>query len=560
VQQNDGLVTDTEEFFTGLKVALASGQIVQIAAVEQGKETFSSSPMLVRAPTLAAAIADSGEKNLSVIHSLIDNPTAAQNSIVAIPAPATSGHQTTTARPATATHLVNVAHLTTAAHLVSTSTPTAAQSSSNSAKSEPEPKLSPATVALAPGVKQTFTLENKPTGPVNWEIDPNVGSLVPNGDGEDSSAAIYTAPTSTGTVSLTGPVIVRATIGTKSSTANVTLVSSNASNPANVTPQTTQGVVDFITGHARSFFTFGVVLSQQGNNFSQASPFLDFQLDKTWWTFIGKQNGTDPDDRLSRFRLNTFFDTRLTAVGSSEIGSTTTPSSGTAAVAAPTVTPATYDSFITTRKAGSLQVGVYAPYELTPDRQYSIYIAPIFKAGFVTPTDTSSQTTTTDTGTAVTTGIVTPRKFFTNTSFGMRLGETQHVVYTNTCIANSRRGNPIAADANGVNCIDTTLAPSNLSYLDVTVGRYGNFEAFNQLTSNGVPTSLLRERPYRLNLEGALQIPNLPLVLGVSANVGGPGHIRAGYIPPQDDLRFFLGFKFDAQRIVTALVTAGTNK
>jgi len=97
-------------------------------------------------------------------------------------------------------------------------------------------------------------------------------------------------------------------------------------------------------------------------------------------------------------------------------------------------------------------------------------------------------------------------------------------------------------------------SPELISYLDVIMGRFSNLESFVQDGNSGPEN--LRRRLYRISLEGILKIPNTPLIVGFSANVGqeavgfGNAHItqRAG-----DDLRFLFGARFDVAKLVSKI-------
>ena len=77
-------------------------------------------------------------------------------------------------------------------------------------------------------------------------------------------------------------------------------------------------------------------------------------------------------------------------------------------------------------------------------------------------------------------------------------------------------------------------APELVSYVDITRGRFGDFE-----------------RPWRYSLEGVFKVPHSPLVLGFNANIGTGGN--AGFVQPRDDLRFLIGAQFDFAKFLKAL-------
>jgi hypothetical protein len=304
-------------------------------------------------------------------------------------------------------------------------------------------------------------------------------------------------------------------------------------------------------GRVRYSFTSGVVLSQnngfQAPSGSNAGLFLAFDADRAWLPL--NTHG------MSRFNINTFFDARLTSVATQNATSTTTTGSAT-----PSTSPSTFDTFKSSSQAASLEAGIYAPLVTTPwakDR-YSLFLGPLFKAGFVTLTDqqiaaasaqstsTASSTTTTTTQTAALTD-----RFYTNYALGSRIGVFRHF--------HSR-------DA----------APDLISFVDIAVGKFGDFEAVrliqpaerDNMTGYSLTNEMISLRPWRVSLEGLLRIPRTPLVLGFNANIGlSSVHaqmVKDGmtgtpflvpFALPKDDLRFLLGARFDAGKLFRSLPT-----
>jgi len=290
-----------------------------------------------------------------------------------------------------------------------------------------------------------------------------------------------------------------------------------APRPVNVVP------ADLETGHVRGYFTLGLVLAQSSNDFSanNASPYIDFNLDNTWLNreFSKKNFG---------LRINSFFDARLTAIATSAVASS---SNSSPAAAVPQTISAS--SVLLSRQAASMQIGTYIPVVMSRytygGRHYSMFVAPIGKAGFYTPTDTNGATNSTNTATATST---TPSRFFDFFGSGFRIGHTEDYP-------------------------EHGLAPELLNYLDITYGKYGNFEyANNDCLTGG--TGCFNQRLWRYAFEGMIKIPHTPLVFGMSANVAAQRSHVKGEIAPQDDLRFLFGAKFDAQKIVKSLFTFGS--
>jgi hypothetical protein len=300
------------------------------------------------------------------------------------------------------------------------------------------------------------------------------------------------------------------------------------------------------------------LLSQDQGSFSQSSLFLDFTLDKTWAMPGGHRQGKIKDQTTkthsNRWRpgVNTFFDARLTAIPvtacttSSSSGSTSSSTStnqSTACVQAPasgstSTTSMPLDTFLASRKTARLQIGTYLPWVITSwtygGSPQSLFIAPLAEVGFDTPVSditqaqpaSSGATTTAPAGTVT---PVNPTTFYNHYEYGARIG---HYAMTGS----------------------SSEAPEVLSYLDVTLGRFSNLESFVQEGNSG-PTDLQR-RLYRVYMEGILKVPNTPLIIGFSANIGqealGTGNIhiiqRAG-----DDLRFLFGARFDVSKLAAKI-------
>lgn len=233
-------------------------------------------------------------------------------------------------------------------------------------------------------------------------------------------------------------------------------------------------------GRVHYYFTAGVILSNdQGFQLNapgtQADLFLDLNADRAWLPL--DSNG------FRRVNINSYLDIGLTSVPTGH------------AQAANTL-----DSFIQSRKAATFQAGAYLPLIAgqpwsTGGSRYSLFVAPLAQAGFITLTSGTDPSGT--------------DRFFKSYSFGTRLGVFQH--------AHS------AAEA-----------PELVSYLDITLGRFGYFG-----------------RPWRYSLEGVFKVPHSPLVLGFNANIGTGGNLAL--TQSQDDLRFLVGAQFDFSKFLKAL-------
>ncbi len=306
----------------------------------------------------------------------------------------------------------------------------------------------------------------------------------------------------------------------------------------NISDAQTVGVLpaEMNWGRVRAYFTLGVLISAPGTNQlngSTASPFLALTVDKNWLR---------PRTAMQqRVRLNTFFDARLTS-----IAAVTDNSKGTTVAPLPTATNVLAD-----KHAGSLQVGAYVPVILSNyffrNHQYSLYAAPLAKVGFYQLTDS-----TTDTNGNTTLNNASFYKFH---AYGLRIGHYKEYVDW------EGRGN-------------THHSPEQLSYIDFTVGKWGNYEyarTFVPDAQSGACTAdpvqggtaascaVLRQQAWRYGFEGILRIPYTPFILGLSANISAQRLHLPGFTAPGDDLRFLFGMRFDSRKLLNGIAKIGGN-
>jgi hypothetical protein len=309
----------------------------------------------------------------------------------------------------------------------------------------------------------------------------------------------------------------------------------------------------------------------------------------------GRERSRKTSELNSRWGFTTYFQGRLTSIPVTicQAMTTTTPTMATMQTTQTTpaaggsgnqgTTPCSSDTlstFLTSTKSGEILGGAYLPIllpvwtsNMAPN---ALFIAPIAKVGFATPTGStgssapvSTSTTTTDMGTTTTAIVTQPvnaSQFYNFYSFGGRLGHFKL----------SR---------------DSSSAPELLSYLDVSVGRFSNLDtlvpAFDCKTDNSAlqpmtTCTALRNPPpagqsigpligvpvrrWRINIEGLLKIPSTPFAVGMSANIGQnlftpplscgsncPSGIPTTLQGPKDDLRFFIGAKFDLGKMLAKL-------
>jgi hypothetical protein len=245
------------------------------------------------------------------------------------------------------------------------------------------------------------------------------------------------------------------------------------------------GLADW--GRVRANFTAGMVLSFgngfQNPNASQSTLFLGLNVEKNW-----KSAGP-----TSRFLFTSFFDARLTSVP-------VTAAAGAEAVS----------TIVTSAKSAELQGGAYLPILIShwnwQNAPNALFIAPIAKVGFITPTSSVPQR------------IVNPSQFYNFYGFGARMGHFK-------------------LSANG------DSAPESLSYIDVVAGRFSNLETL----------APWHTRRWRIEVEGVMKVPASPFLLGFDANIGQNLLTAPGVQGAKDDLRFFVGAKFDIGKVVAKL-------
>jgi hypothetical protein len=191
------------------------------------------------------------------------------------------------------------------------------------------------------------------------------------------------------------------------------------------------------------------------------------------------------------------------------------------------------------------------------DENYSLFLAPIAKVGFTTltgdlntiaatPLNGNANTTPTSSAPPVLTG-----RFNTSFASGARLG-----LYRNF---HTREA-----------------APDLVSFIDITPGKFGGFEAYRNPTQYDPPSAnpsgpvtvrageFITVRPWRWSIEGLLKIPHSPFVVGFNANLrmygvpafqplGLPKGVVIPFAQPKDDLRFLFGARFDAAKLLHTL-------
>ncbi|MBC8166334.1 MAG: hypothetical protein H7Y20_10730 [Bryobacteraceae bacterium] len=350
---------------------------------------------------------------------------------------------------------------------------------------------------------------------------------------------------------------------------------SNDSPREGITSRTAESFLNF--GRVRSYFAAGSVLSTEGDSFIRPDIFLAFNMTKNWlWggpTGALNRNGSatfpsfhgsykrsessytysdknvDAKANYRRLMIDTFFETRLTAIPASVVNCTNSARAEceghTGKAEEKNLKPASdTDSFLASRKAATLQGGMVAPIVITTWTHrrdpHALSIGPLGKAGFQTPVGTIDQS-------GKTIDALSAKAFYVWYGAGARLGF--HHMST-----------------------DKNVAPDLISYIDIIMGRFTNLDSdplriqYFKAAGNGLPEvkgCLAGEvpgrvtnpdcmyeryaRPWRLGIEGLFKVPNTAWVFGFSANVRqnlGLGNSKT-VNHTRDDLRFFIGTKFN---------------
>ena len=292
----------------------------------------------------------------------------------------------------------------------------------------------------------------------------------------------------------------------------------------------------FDFGRSRMYLSLGAVLSQDQNQFSKSSVYLDFDTDSTWFMrdFKGNMGITGWKKNVAPKQFNTSFDARLTSLPVTSCNQAANPAAGCAPSS-----DSSFDTFITTSKAAVVSASVYLPYYFAWSswrwpvsdtatekmHRYALFFAPLGKAGFQTllnPTQsTPTSTPASSTATTSTTTVVNNQTYFHFYAPGMRFGLFKF------------------HDEQG-----TSMAPDNLMYLDVAYGKYENF-------AEVAPGTQDIFHPNRLAMEGRFKIPKLPFIIGFDSNTR--------YGSPQGDLRFLFGTMIDVGCLVQKISGSSSN-
>ena len=271
--------------------------------------------------------------------------------------------------------------------------------------------------------------------------------------------------------------------------------------------------IEYDWGRVRSYFTAGMIFSKEREEFSKSDLALSFVLDKNYYKSL-------------KWNLNTFFEARLTSIPVAAMATDEAADGGEDGEE-----PNQLDTFITSKKAGFAQAGVYLPVNVTAWKNQrelnTLFIAPLAKGGVMTITGDRR------TAEAETFGDDDVFNFY---SFGVRLGHFRY----------PRLRHPCTAFPQDENCDSfADYAPELISWLDITTGRWENFELTiptGQLDADGNPITT-RQRRWRYQAEGRLKIPETPFMVGFDGNFGqGP-----------DDLRFGFGMRFDVAKLIHRL-------
>jgi hypothetical protein len=309
-----------------------------------------------------------------------------------------------------------------------------------------------------------------------------------------------------------------------------------------------RAALEFDWGRTRAYFTGGVVFSKERDDFSKSDLALSFVLDKNYI-------------KRKRWNINSFFEARLSSV---PVAARDTASSDDDDEDDDDDDANPLDTFITSRKAAFAQAGLYLPFNVTywrnSGRLNTLFVAPIGKGGIQSIVGDRRSAE------AVLLGADDVYNFF---SVGLRFGHFSYPRLRNPCpefafVSNPELRNPTQQQlseererqrlewkqrygefADRPCDTEADYAPELVSWLDITRGRWENFELtrptdFNDAAGNPIT---VRRRPWRYQAEGRLKVPETPFMLGFDGNFGEGA----------DDLRFGFGMRFDVGRLIRKL-------
>jgi hypothetical protein len=280
-------------------------------------------------------------------------------------------------------------------------------------------------------------------------------------------------------------------------------------------------------GRVRYIFSAGAILSQNAGQFSNTASYLDFSADNVFAMKKRSSSWGKVRSLLEPRQFDGTFEARLTSlpVSACQSGSTSSGSSSASftstSTSMGTTTTTVSPTFLASTKAALISVSVFFPYYFNfsswdyQSRHYALYLAPIAVGGFQTLVQSVQSAAGTTSGTTTTTQpniqAATSGTFFHYYAYGSRIG-----LYR---FHGSKENN--------------SVSPSEIGYLNVTWGLYENF-AYVDPTTGGV------SHPFRLGMEGRINVPKVPIFLGFDSNTR-PGRLGQG----QGDLRFLFGTTFD---------------
>jgi hypothetical protein len=283
------------------------------------------------------------------------------------------------------------------------------------------------------------------------------------------------------------------------------------SNPPYVATEWGYSDPDVPMGRTHYYLTTGVQLSEDNQQFSNQDLYLGFLLDRNWLRGSPTRSFTG--------LLNSEFSAQLTSI---PVAASSTTSTSTSSGGSTTTTPSV-STFISSRKAAVVSGDIYVPLYTNAFKgwfgtQTTGFIGPIVEGGLQTITSGALSASAPAPGTATTSTTVNQTGLYYFWGAGLRLGDLRL----------HRSWN---------------VAPEVLSHLDLTFGQWENFKQCRVATmctpgSTGAVPARQLYQPLLLSLEGQLNIPKTPVVIGFDSitPLQGGG---------QGDLRFFFGVKLD---------------
>jgi hypothetical protein len=218
---------------------------------------------------------------------------------------------------------------------------------------------------------------------------------------------------------------------------------------------------------------------------------------------------SDPNLVKGGFLLNSAFEARIGQTVVTESASSSTTSQTTQLLQRPS--------------SGSVQLDIYAPWwqDFTSwrfdSRENAIFLAPLTRFHLLSVSQGPVQVVNENNVLVEKPELF--RHLYASQAYGIRFGHF---------LLDPRR---------------KSVSPELLSYLDITIGRFGNFRSLDKPDAGPGTNDRI---PWRIESTGRFKIPATPLYVGFMSNHG----------VGKDDMRYFFGTRFDISKLLGRLIPA----